>query len=60
MPSFHLLDLNAEFIRNWAEKSHRRQESIQGAQGVIFQCPKCAVGKVYAYEAGRGFYRGAH
>lgn len=61
-----LRDLDAEFVGEWSEKSHRRLPSIEGAQGLMFQCPKCAIGKEYGEEISdadgtrRGFWRGAH
>jgi hypothetical protein len=40
-----LLDLDAEFIGNAQPKQCRRQgNQVEGAQGVMFQCPLCSVG----------------
>lgn len=36
------------------------QDELRGAQGVLFQCPKCAIGKERGEEDGRRFVRGAH
>lgn len=59
-----LRDLDAEFIGEWKDehgtKSYRRLPSIDGAQGISFQCPACAVGKERGEEDGRGHYKGAH
>jgi hypothetical protein len=46
-------------------EGYRYVPSIDGAQGVTFQCPKCAIGKEYGEEPDefgvtRGFARGAH
>lgn len=57
-----LRDLDAWFCAdaNPTERSYRRQEGIAGAQGILFQCPKCAVGCEPGEEDGRRFFRGAH
>lgn len=59
-----LLNLDAEFVGSVnvvGERSYRRQGSeLQGAQGVMFQCPKCAEGKEQGEEDGRRHYKGAH
>jgi hypothetical protein len=59
-----LTDLDAEFVGDVKEKSMRRQDSIVGAQGIMFQCPLCAVGKEAGEEEINGkrrrFFRGAH
>lgn len=61
-----LRDLDAEFVGEWTEKSYRRLPSIEGAQGVLFQCPKCAQGKEHGEEISladgemRGHWKGAH
>lgn len=57
-----LLDLDARFIGNVdvAKKSSRRQDGIEGAQGVMFQCPKCGEGKERGRKDGRGYIKGAH
>lgn len=56
-----LLELDAEFVGNATTQSFRRQgDAIEGAQGVIFQCPKCAEGKEHGEEHGRRFVVGAH
>lgn len=55
-----LTDLDAEFIGERTETSYRRLDSIEGAQGLSFQCPGCSVGKETGEEDGRRFVRGAH
>lgn len=60
-----LVDLDAEFLGGYNRKSgrasYRRQaNAIDGAQGVIFQCPKCAEGEPSEVEDGRRYVPGAH
>lgn len=61
-----LLDLDAEFVGEYHERGYRRFNHIEGAQGVLFQCPVCAVGKEPGEEVDdltgerRRFFRGAH
>jgi hypothetical protein len=57
-----LTHLDAEFIGNYneAEKSYRRVDSLDGAQGLIFQCPLCAQNCEPGEKEGRRFFRGAH
>jgi hypothetical protein len=57
-----LADLDATFLGNYTESptSYRQLDSVEGAQGVMFQCPKCAEGKERGEEDGRRFVRGAH
>lgn len=55
-----LRDLDAHFIGKWTKNSYRRLPGIHRAQGVVFQCPKCAEGLEQGEEDGRRFYRGAH
>lgn len=51
-----LTDLDAHFIGNrTADGSFVRMTSLFGAQGVMFQCPKCAEGKERGEEDGRRF-----
>ena len=40
-----LRDLDAEFVGEWTETSFRVLPGVEGAQGLLFQCPKCAEGK---------------
>ena len=54
-----LRDLDAEFIVR-TKKGMRRVETLAAAQGVMFQCPKCAKGLEAGEENGRRFFRGAH
>lgn len=55
-----LADLDARFVGSTTPTGFRRQDGIVGAQGVMFQCPKCAVGCERGEEDGRRFVRGAH
>lgn len=59
-----LRDLDAEFVGTAhtenGSRCYTRQDSIAGAQGLIFQCPKCAEGKERGEEDGRGHFKGAH
>lgn len=55
-----LSKLDTQFVGKWAEKSYHRLPNVEGAQGLLFQCPKCALGKETGEEDGRGFIIGAH
>jgi len=60
-----LRDLDAQFVGHVVSdlqlRSYRRQgNQVEGAQGVLFQCPVCSVGLEEGTEDGRHFYRGAH
>lgn len=55
-----LRDLDARFFGETTGITSRDLDSIDGAQGVLFQCPSCAVGKERGEEDGRRFVRGAH
>lgn len=59
-----LRELGAEFIGRYRVENghvcHTRQDTLEGAQGVMFQCPKCADGLERGEEDGRQFFRGAH
>lgn len=58
-----LRDLDAQFVGAYKvgpPTSYRRLRSIDGAQGLLFQCPKCAVGKPTGGNQHRRFVRGAH
>lgn len=52
-----LVDLDAQFIGAYHDKGYRRLDAIEGAQGIVFQCPKCAEGKPRAEGGG---IQGAH
>lgn len=56
-----LRDLDARFVGGWRPGNHRDLPSIEGAQGLLFQCPFCAAGKpaVVEEDGSRGF-AGAH
>lgn len=61
-----LRDLDAEFIQHIAPNpdmphgGYRRVGTLEDAQGIVFQCPKCAIGCDPGEEDGRRFVRGAH
>lgn len=57
-----LRDLDARFVYDATADGCRLStvDSVEGAQGVMFQCPKCAIGKETGEEDGRRFVRGAH
>jgi hypothetical protein len=58
-----LRDLDGQFIYNVTADGSRcsNSDSIEGAQGVLFQCPSCGVGKERGVsEDGDGFIVGAH
>lgn len=55
-----LVRLDATFLGHYTPKSYRRVRSIDAAQGVLFQCPKCAEGKKRRVRGRRGYYEGAH
>lgn len=57
-----LLDLDASFVGSFdpATNAFRLLDSVEGAQGVMFQCPKCSAGKEKGEEDGRRFVVGAH
>lgn len=57
-----LRDLNGQFVYEVDAKGYRRSdgESLEGMQGLLFQCPKSGEGLDRGHENGRGFIRGAH
>jgi hypothetical protein len=57
-----LRDLDGRFVYDAHAGGSRLsdQDSVEGMQGVMFQCPTCAVGKERGEEDGRRFVRGAH
>lgn len=59
-----LRELDAEFIGEYRDepgnRGYHRVATIDGAQGVMFQCPVCAVGKERGEANGRGHYKGVH
>ena len=59
-----LRSLNAFFLGDYREspESYRIMDSIKGAQGLFFQCPKCSAGKIKSNdeETGRPYYINAH
>jgi hypothetical protein len=54
-----LLDLDASFLKHEGE-GYRMVPTLAEADGVMFQCPRCAQGKEAGAEDGRRFVRGAH
>jgi hypothetical protein len=61
----NLLDLDAQFVSEAKDVENRESfkfhlDTLNGAQGVMFQCPKCAAGKPIVEEDGKRFVRGAH
>jgi len=56
-----LTDLDGHFLGEVEPNgSCKRVDSLDGAQGVMFQCPKCAAGQPIMEEDGRKFVVGAH
>lgn len=59
-----LRDLDARFVGQWRiQDGHYHYEEVDnfvGAQGVQFQCPRCAQGKELQEEDGRRFFIGVH
>lgn len=52
-----LSELDAKFVGDYDERSFRFLDGVEGAQGVMFQCPLCAEGKPRAPDGG---VMGAH
>ncbi len=48
-----LRELDAEWIGNWHELGFMVLPNVEGAQGVLYQCPKCAIGKPRGNRASR-------
>ena len=59
-----LRDLDARFLGKADATGHWYLDSVEGAQGIMFQCPKCAAGGPVEEEEQDGkvrrFVRGAH
>jgi len=56
-----LRHLDASFIGNYRPGGHTQLPSVEGAQGVMFQCPLCAQGKKQVVlKGGSGYVEGAH
>lgn len=55
-----LADLDSQFVGAWQPRQFTRLDSVEGAQGLLFQCPSCAQGKERGSEDGRNFVVGAH
>lgn len=52
-----LRDLDAKFLGERSDQGMKILDSVEGAQGVMFQCPLCAEGKERAPDGG---FMGAH
>jgi hypothetical protein len=55
-----LRDLDAAFLKYVSPSESRMVDSLAEADGVMFQCPKCAMECEPGEENGRRFFRGAH
>lgn len=55
-----LRDLNARLLKIVDEKTSEYVDDLADAQGIMFQCPRCAAGKPVEEEDGQRFVRGAH
>ncbi|SRR6266568_1129540 len=56
-----LTEQDAEFVcATSATSLTRLGAQLAGANGVMFQCPKCSVGRERGEEAGRRYVIGAH
>ena len=56
-----LRDLDARLLKRCSDGSGSDTvRTIAEADGILFQCPKCAQGKEVIDEDGRRFVRGAH
>lgn len=63
-----LRKLNAHFVGDYQRNAegritYRQLPSVEGAQGISFQCPVCAQGKEYGEDpedGGVGHFKGAH
>ena len=56
-----LRDLSGHFLRLLPDGCYQQVEALAEADGVIFQCPKCSVGReVGQAPGGRRFVIGAH
>lgn len=57
-----LTDLNGRLIDQVTLTGYWRRPGmeLEGAQGLLFQCPSCGAGMERGEEGGRRFIRGAH
>ncbi len=55
-----LRDLSGQFLKLLDDGSMQYVDGLTEADGVMFQCPKCAIDKERGEENGRRFVRGAH
>lgn len=60
VPPIPLRELDGQFLRFIDPKQWQNVDMLAEADGVIFQCPKCAVGLERGEEGGRRFVKGAH
>lgn len=56
----NLRKLDAQFLRYVDANHNGHVDTLEAADGVMFQCPLCAQGKETGEEDGRQFVRGAH
>jgi hypothetical protein len=57
-----LRDLDGQFVHNAHAGGYfiRGGDSVDGAQGVLFQCPSCGVGKPHGCDSERNYIEGDH
>jgi hypothetical protein len=60
-----IFNLNAHFLYDakdidGQESFQFHEDKLDGAQGIMFQCPRCAQGKPMVEENGERFVRGVH
>jgi hypothetical protein len=55
-----LTDLDARFLKHEGDGLSREVDSLAEADGVIFQCPKCAQGLPLVKKKGRRYFVGVH
>lgn len=55
-----LRDLDASFVGEVNGSSSKQLSDVDGAQGIMFQCPKCAQGKEVQEKDGERFVIGVH
>lgn len=57
-----LSELDGRFVYDAGEKSYRISDShsVDGMQGVLFQCPSCGIGRPHGCEGERHYIVGDH
>lgn len=57
-----LRDLDARFVDQASARGYfiRESDAVEGAQGVLFQCPSCGVGKPHGCDGHRNYIEGDH